>query len=69
MAKSGALALSFAALENLLSRISRDWTLRYGQGPGSRWPTRSGVVLMESLRPFVYRRLTWISALFDLCAV
>ncbi|NWN92716.1 bifunctional [glutamate--ammonia ligase]-adenylyl-L-tyrosine phosphorylase/[glutamate--ammonia-ligase] adenylyltransferase [Marinobacter adhaerens] len=61
--QSGALALSFAALETYYQDQGRDWE-RYAMvksrvvagDPGA------GKVLMESLRPFVYRRYIDFSA-------
>lgn len=61
--QSGALALSFAALETYYQDQGRDWE-RYAMVKsrvvaGDR---EAGQVLMESLRPFVYRRYIDFSA-------
>jgi len=61
--QSGALALSFAALEAYYQDQGRDWE-RYAMVKarvvaGDR---RAGEVLMETLRPFVYRRYIDFSA-------
>lgn len=61
--QSGALALSFAALETYYQDQGRDWE-RYAMVKarvvaGDR---KAGQVLMESLRPFVYRRYIDFSA-------
>ncbi|GGE74826.1 glutamate-ammonia-ligase adenylyltransferase [Streptosporangium jomthongense] len=61
--QSGALALSFAALETYYQDQGRDWE-RYAMVKsrvvaGDR---KAGQVLMENLRPFVYRRYIDFSA-------
>ena len=55
--QSGALALSFAALETYYQDQGRDWE-RYAMVKARvvAGDQEAGVVLMESLRPFVYRR-------------
>ena len=60
---SGALALSFAALETYYQDQGRDWE-RYAMVKSRivAGDPEAGQVLMESLRPFVYRRYIDFSA-------
>src|SRR5690554_852093 len=61
--QSGALALSFAALETYYQDQGRDWE-RYAMVKSRvvAGDMKAGQVLMESLRPFVYRRYIDFSA-------
>ncbi len=61
--QSGALALSFAALETYYQDQGRDWE-RYAMVKARvvAGDQREGQVLMESLRPFVYRKYIDFSA-------
>jgi len=61
--QSGALALSFAALETYYQDQGRDWE-RYAMVKSRvvAGDLKAGQVLMESLRPFVYRRYIDFSA-------
>lgn len=61
--QSGALALSFAALETYYQDQGRDWE-RYAMVKSRvvAGDKRAGQVLMESLRPFVYRKYIDFSA-------
>ncbi|MDX1756779.1 MAG: bifunctional [glutamate--ammonia ligase]-adenylyl-L-tyrosine phosphorylase/[glutamate--ammonia-ligase] adenylyltransferase [Marinobacter sp.] len=61
--QSGALALSFAALETYYQDQGRDWE-RYAMVKARvvAGDQRAGAVLMESLRPFVYRKYIDFSA-------
>lgn len=61
--QSGALALSFGALEAYYQDQGRDWE-RYAMVKARvvAGDARSGQVLMESLRPFVYRKYIDFSA-------
>ncbi|MDO6443870.1 bifunctional [glutamate--ammonia ligase]-adenylyl-L-tyrosine phosphorylase/[glutamate--ammonia-ligase] adenylyltransferase [Marinobacter sp. 2_MG-2023] len=61
--QSGALALSFAALETYYQDQGRDWE-RYAMVKARvvAGDQKAGQVLMESLRPFVYRRYIDFSA-------
>ena len=61
--QSGALALSFAALETYYQDQGRDWE-RYAMVKSRvvAGDPKAGRVLMESLRPFVYRRYIDFSA-------
>lgn len=61
--QSGALALSFAALETYYQDQGRDWE-RYAMVKSRvvAGDPEAGKVLMESLRPFVYRRYIDFSA-------
>ena len=61
--QSGALALSFAALETYYQDQGRDWE-RYAMVKARvvAGDQRAGQVLMESLRPFVYRKYIDFSA-------
>ena len=61
--QSGALALSFAALETYYQDQGRDWE-RYAMVKSRivAGDPEAGQVLMESLRPFVYRRYIDFSA-------
>lgn len=61
--QSGALALSFAALETYYQDQGRDWE-RYAMVKARvvAGDQRAGEVLMESLRPFVYRKYIDFSA-------
>lgn len=61
--QSGALALSFAALETYYQDQGRDWE-RYAMVKARvvAGDERAGQVLMESLRPFVYRKYVDFSA-------
>jgi len=61
--QSGALALSFAALETYYQDQGRDWE-RYAMVKARvvAGDPREGQVLMESLRPFVYRKYIDFSA-------
>ncbi|WP_100641212.1 bifunctional [glutamate--ammonia ligase]-adenylyl-L-tyrosine phosphorylase/[glutamate--ammonia-ligase] adenylyltransferase [Marinobacter salexigens] len=61
--QSGALALSFAALETYYQDQGRDWE-RYAMVKSRvvAGDLEAGQVLMESLRPFVYRRYIDYSA-------
>lgn len=61
--QSGALALSFAALETYYQDQGRDWE-RYAMVKSRivAGDPKAGQVLMESLRPFVYRRYIDFSA-------
>ncbi len=61
--QSGALALSFAALETYYQDQGRDWE-RYAMVKARvvAGDQRAGKVLMESLRPFVYRKYIDFSA-------
>ncbi|MBK1874759.1 bifunctional [glutamate--ammonia ligase]-adenylyl-L-tyrosine phosphorylase/[glutamate--ammonia-ligase] adenylyltransferase [Marinobacter sp. 1-3A] len=61
--QSGALALSFAALETYYQDQGRDWE-RYAMVKSRvvAGDLKAGEVLMESLRPFVYRRYIDFSA-------
>lgn len=61
--QSGALALSFAALETYYQDQGRDWE-RYAMVKARvvAGDQRAGSVLMESLRPFVYRKYIDFSA-------
>ncbi|MEH6563264.1 MAG: bifunctional [glutamate--ammonia ligase]-adenylyl-L-tyrosine phosphorylase/[glutamate--ammonia-ligase] adenylyltransferase, partial [Marinobacter sp.] len=61
--QSGALALSFAALEAYYQDQGRDWE-RYAMVKSRvvAGDVKAGQVLMESLRPFVYRRYIDFSA-------
>ncbi|MGO1463323.1 MAG: bifunctional [glutamate--ammonia ligase]-adenylyl-L-tyrosine phosphorylase/[glutamate--ammonia-ligase] adenylyltransferase [Marinobacter sp.] len=61
--QSGALALSFAALETYYQDQGRDWE-RYAMVKSRvvAGNPEAGQVLMESLRPFVYRRYIDFSA-------
>ncbi|MCP4065021.1 MAG: bifunctional [glutamate--ammonia ligase]-adenylyl-L-tyrosine phosphorylase/[glutamate--ammonia-ligase] adenylyltransferase, partial [Gammaproteobacteria bacterium] len=61
--QSGALALSFAALETYYQDQGRDWE-RYAMVKARvvAGDQRAGQVLMETLRPFVYRKYIDFSA-------
>jgi len=61
--QSGALALSFAALETYYQDQGRDWE-RYAMVKARvvAGDQRAGKVLMEALRPFVYRKYIDFSA-------
>ncbi|QSP96047.1 bifunctional [glutamate--ammonia ligase]-adenylyl-L-tyrosine phosphorylase/[glutamate--ammonia-ligase] adenylyltransferase [Marinobacter salinisoli] len=61
--QSGALALSFAALEAYYQEQGRDWE-RYAMVKARvvAGDQRAGAVLMRSLRPFVYRKYIDFSA-------
>ncbi|QBM18146.1 bifunctional glutamine synthetase adenylyltransferase/adenylyl-removing enzyme [Marinobacter sp. JH2] len=61
--QSGALALSFAALETYYQDQGRDWE-RYAMVKARvvAGDQRAGAVLIESLRPFVYRKYIDFSA-------
>lgn len=61
--QSGALALSFAALETYYQDQGRDWE-RYAMVKSRvvAGDPKAGQVLMETLRPFVYRRYIDFSA-------
>ena len=61
--QSGALALSFSALETYYQDQGRDWE-RYAMVKSRvvAGDPKAGQVLMESLRPFVYRRYIDFSA-------
>ena len=61
--QSGALALSFAALETYYQDQGRDWE-RYAMVKARvvAGDQRAGQVLMDSLRPFVYRKYIDFSA-------
>ena len=61
--QSGALALSFAALETYYQDQGRDWE-RYAMVKARvvAGDQRAGQVLMESLKPFVYRKYIDFSA-------
>ncbi|WP_148861661.1 bifunctional [glutamate--ammonia ligase]-adenylyl-L-tyrosine phosphorylase/[glutamate--ammonia-ligase] adenylyltransferase [Marinobacter fonticola] len=61
--QSGALALSFAALESYYQDQGRDWE-RYAMVKARvvAGDVEAGQVLMESLRPFVYRKYIDFSA-------
>src|SRR5690554_1341644 len=61
--QSGALSLSFAALETYYQDQGRDWE-RYAMVKARivAGDQRAGQVLMESLRPFVYRKYIDFSA-------
>ncbi|MDX1634998.1 MAG: bifunctional [glutamate--ammonia ligase]-adenylyl-L-tyrosine phosphorylase/[glutamate--ammonia-ligase] adenylyltransferase [Marinobacter sp.] len=61
--QSGALALSFAALETYYQDQGRDWE-RYAMVKARvvAGDQKAGAVLMESLRPFVYRKYIDFSA-------
>ncbi|WP_417568384.1 bifunctional [glutamate--ammonia ligase]-adenylyl-L-tyrosine phosphorylase/[glutamate--ammonia-ligase] adenylyltransferase [Marinobacter sp.] len=61
--QSGALALSFAALETYYQDQGRDWE-RYAMVKARvvAGDQRAGKVLMETLRPFVYRKYIDFSA-------
>jgi len=61
--QSGALALSFAALEAYYQEQGRDWE-RYAMVKARvvAGDQRAGQVLMDSLRPFVYRKYIDFSA-------
>ncbi|NVD36758.1 bifunctional [glutamate--ammonia ligase]-adenylyl-L-tyrosine phosphorylase/[glutamate--ammonia-ligase] adenylyltransferase [Marinobacter lutaoensis] len=61
--QSGALALSFAALEAYYQDQGRDWE-RYAMVKARvvAGDCRAGAVLMDSLRPFVYRKYIDFSA-------
>ena len=61
--QSGALALSFAALENYYQDQGRDWE-RYAMVKARvvAGDQQAGAVLMEVLQPFVYRRYIDFSA-------
>ncbi|WP_372987429.1 bifunctional [glutamate--ammonia ligase]-adenylyl-L-tyrosine phosphorylase/[glutamate--ammonia-ligase] adenylyltransferase [Marinobacter sp.] len=61
--QSGALALSFAALETYYQDQGRDWE-RYAMVKARvvAGDQKAGQVLMESLRPFVYRKYIDFSA-------
>ncbi|MFL1466421.1 bifunctional [glutamate--ammonia ligase]-adenylyl-L-tyrosine phosphorylase/[glutamate--ammonia-ligase] adenylyltransferase [Marinobacter sp. HN1S83] len=61
--QSGALALSFAALETYYQDQGRDWE-RYAMVKARvvAGDERAGQVLMEALRPFVYRKYVDFSA-------
>jgi len=61
--QSGALALSFAALETYYQDQGRDWE-RYAMVKARvvAGDVREGQVLMDSLRPFVYRKYIDFSA-------
>ena len=61
--QSGALALSFAALETYYQDQGRDWE-RYAMVKARvvAGDPKAGAVLMESLRPFVYRKYIDFSA-------
>ncbi len=61
--QSGALALSFAALENYYQDQGREWE-RYAMVKARvvAGDQRAGAVLMETLQPFVYRRYIDFSA-------
>ncbi|RBP29115.1 glutamate-ammonia-ligase adenylyltransferase [Marinobacter pelagius] len=61
--QSGALALSFAALETYYQDQGRDWE-RYAMVKSRvvAGDQKAGQVLMESLRPFVYRKYIDFSA-------
>ncbi|WP_166258876.1 bifunctional [glutamate--ammonia ligase]-adenylyl-L-tyrosine phosphorylase/[glutamate--ammonia-ligase] adenylyltransferase [Marinobacter salicampi] len=61
--QSGALALSFSALETYYQDQGRDWE-RYAMVKARvvAGDQKAGAVLMESLRPFVYRKYVDFSA-------
>ncbi|MFV8572389.1 bifunctional [glutamate--ammonia ligase]-adenylyl-L-tyrosine phosphorylase/[glutamate--ammonia-ligase] adenylyltransferase [Marinobacter sp. SBS5] len=61
--QSGALALSFAALETYYQDQGRDWE-RYAMVKARvvAGDQRAGAILIESLRPFVYRKYIDFSA-------
>ncbi|NWO04336.1 MAG: bifunctional [glutamate--ammonia ligase]-adenylyl-L-tyrosine phosphorylase/[glutamate--ammonia-ligase] adenylyltransferase [Alteromonadaceae bacterium] len=68
--QSGALALSFAALETYYQDQGRDWE-RYAMVKARvvAGDQRAGEVLMETLRPFVYRKYIDFSAFESLRAM
>ncbi|XKH00009.1 bifunctional [glutamate--ammonia ligase]-adenylyl-L-tyrosine phosphorylase/[glutamate--ammonia-ligase] adenylyltransferase [Marinobacter nauticus] len=68
--QSGALALSFAALETYYQDQGRDWE-RYAMVKARvvAGDQRAGEVLMEMLRPFVYRKYIDFSAFESLRAM
>jgi len=68
--QSGALALSFAALETYYQDQGRDWE-RYAMVKARvvAGDQRAGKVLMEMLRPFVYRKYIDFSAFESLRAM
>lgn len=68
--QSGALALSFAALEAYYQDQGRDWE-RYAMVKARvvAGDQRAGEVLMETLRPFVYRKYIDFSAFESLRAM
>jgi glutamate-ammonia-ligase adenylyltransferase len=68
--QSGALALSFAALEAYYQDQGRDWE-RYAMVKARvvAGDQRAGQVLMETLRPFVYRKYIDFSAFESLRAM